>query len=139
MAKRSSTAIASEREGLKECHDIEMGWLTTRVTKKSRWSKGKDYFGIGDVLSYKRGMTKLTDVSSYNSDGKVEIMKKWITDNILDIPKEFECEVAVWKKESKRKPERFMVTVITRELETSKYEVMVNPEWYEILKQKEGK
>jgi len=112
MAKRSSTAIASEREGLMELYYKENEWLTTRVTKKSRWSKGKDYFGIGDVLSYRHGMTKLTDVSSYNIEGKVEIMKEWITRNIHDIPQEFECEVAVWKPKSKRKPERFLVTTI---------------------------
>jgi len=134
MAKRSSTAIASEREGLMELYQKENGWLTTRVTKKSTWSKGKDYFGIGDIMAYRFGVTKLTDVSSYNIIGKIDIMKKWMLDNIDDIPIELECEVAIWKPKSKTKPERFLVTTISRYGVTSKHEVAVKPEWYDLLK-----
>ena len=135
MAKRSSTAIATEREGLMECHDKEEGWMTTRTTKKRQWSKGKDYFGIGDILSYRYGITKLTDVSTNAQKGKIEIMKQWMLDNQKHIPKDLECEVAVWKSKSKVKSERFLITNIKQDGTTTKREIIVKPEWYGVLKE----
>ena len=139
--KRSKTAIATEREALLEIYYQERGRITTKVTKKSTWSKGKDFFGIGDILSYKGGVTKITDVSSYNSYGKIEIMKDWLLDNLKDLPDKIECEVAVWKKKSKRKAERFLITTIIIEDGVIKvkpqYEVEVKAEWYKIIKEQE--
>ena len=115
MAKRSSTAIATEREEIREEQLKADGWITTRVTNKSQWSKGKDFFGIADILCFKPDRIRLVDVSSYNSYGKVEIMKKWLKENYDNIPQILECEVAVWKPASKTKPERWTIHVIEQE------------------------
>lgn len=115
VSKKSSTAIASEREALRESQLKEEGWITTRVTKKSRWSEGKDFFGIGDIIALKPDRIRICNVSSYNAYGKVEEMVIWLRNNKGKIPPNVEVEVSVWKPPSKTLGERFIVTLITQD------------------------
>jgi len=134
VAKRSKTAIATEREGLLACYYEDEGWINTRVTHKSKWSKGKDFFGIADILSYRDGITMLTDVTSYNSYDKLKIMKNWMLENVGLIPESFRCAVAIWKPKSKQKPERFIIIYIKLGYDEEKVEIEVKDEWYERIK-----
>lgn len=113
--RRSSSAIATSREADRELELMRDGWITTRVTKKSRWSGGKDFFGIGDIIALKPDRIRIENVSSYRAFGKVQEMIDWLRKHEGKIPESLECAVSVWKPATKRLPERFIVKVIKQD------------------------
>jgi len=112
---KSAIKIGKDNEAEYEKRKQEDGYLTYRPPKGSRWEANKDIFNMFDILAMDKSGIELIQVKTNQSGGSLKAIAQWVKDNEDKIPDNVSIELAIKKKATKRKPMRWVVTVIDRE------------------------
>ncbi len=107
--KKSNSAIgnANVDEYIRDFLDPER-WLSAKAGRTSRFS-GEDMFGLFDIVSLKKDGILLTQVKTNQARTTFTEMTAWATENRDNLPENLFMQLAVKKKATKTKPERWIV------------------------------
>ena len=106
VKKKSRTKIGNEAvDEYIEIRESE-GFICASAGRKKRFGS-EDFYGIGDVFCLRSDEIRVAQVKANQSRSTYKEMQDWLRNNHANLPSIFVLELAVKKKATKTKPERW--------------------------------